>query len=299
MSRIFWTDVGAQSIGSSLLDGADRHTLVTTADQIFGLDVDPTSGFMYWVDYSRRTIQRSDLNGAGIMTLLHLPPETHTGLFLNLRIDRASQHIYWTQDGFPADGYVGRANLDGSNVQTFITGRGHPDDIAVDPVHNQIFWTQQSGQKAWKANLDGSGVTTVSQTPFSADAVGITLDSGLQQLFWSEPNNNRIARSGYSGENEISLFQFASERPFGLSLDPTHIYWADADAGRIRRADRDGSNIITLITGLNFPRNVVVATVPEPAAIHLIAFALTIAIPRRQRTIRSAERCKRSRLGAG
>jgi Low-density lipoprotein receptor repeat class B len=270
VSRIYWTDLDGQSIGSSLLDGTDRRTLVSSSQQIFGLDVDPIAGFMYWINYNQRTIQRSDLNGTNITTLLRLPPETHTGLYLNLRVDRISQRIYWAQDGFPSDGYIGRANLNGSDVQTFITGLRHPDDIAVDPLHNQIFWTQQSGQKAWKASLDGIGRTTVSQTPFGADATGMTLDSGLQQVFWSEPNNYRIARSGYNGESEISLIEFVNERPFGLALDAQYIYWTDSDGGRIRRADRNGSNITTLVTGLAFPRNVVVAIVPEPATIGLI-----------------------------
>jgi hypothetical protein len=82
---------------------SDAQTLVTSADQILGLDVDSRGGFIYRIDDEQRTIQRSDLNGNGITTLLHLPLND-TGQFLNgggfrnLRLDLASSHIYWTQD---------------------------------------------------------------------------------------------------------------------------------------------------------------------------------------------------------
>ena len=62
------------------------------------------------------------------------------------------RYLYWaTQDG----GTIGRANLDGTHVASFITGRGSPCGVAVSNSH--IYWADNGGSIG-RANLDGTDV---------------------------------------------------------------------------------------------------------------------------------------------
>ena len=65
---------------------------------------------------------------------------------------RANAFVYWSQRNA-----VGRANLDGSNVdQSFITGADTPDAVAVDGQH--LYWANTATGAIGRAGLDSSNV---------------------------------------------------------------------------------------------------------------------------------------------
>jgi len=62
-------------------------------------------------------------------------------------------HVYWTNYD---SGTIGRANLDGSNVNpNFITDAGAPHGVSIYGEH--IYWAA-AGPLVARANIDGSGV---------------------------------------------------------------------------------------------------------------------------------------------
>ena len=58
-------------------------------------------------------------------------------------IDAKGGQIYWTDIGMPGDRTtsIRRANLDGTNVETLVTGLGRPASIALDVVGGKMYWT--------------------------------------------------------------------------------------------------------------------------------------------------------------
>ena len=120
--------------------------------------------------------------------------------------------IYWIDGSNPQR--IRRANLDGSNLETIITGVQEVRELALDVDRGKIYWIDWDIQRA---NLDGSNIETI-----------ITED----ELDY-DPNDWR-ATSG-SG--------------LALDVDGSKMYWTDS-VGRLRRANLGGSNIETLITGL-------------------------------------------------
>ena len=126
--------------------------------------------------------------------------------------------IYWTE---AKDlGWIQRANLDGSNLESLLTTELeiNPDRITLDPVVGKIYWTEVDIEAEWegtirRANFDGSEVET--------------LITGLQD-------------------------------PFDLALDlfEHKIYWTDLQGGTIQRADLEGTNVEILITGLEAPADI-------------------------------------------
>jgi len=53
---------------------------------------------------------------------------------------------------------IQRADLDGSNVETLLTGLSGPEFIAIDETNYKIYWTDDGDNKIRRANTDGSSV---------------------------------------------------------------------------------------------------------------------------------------------
>ena len=64
--------------------------------------------------------------------------------------------LYWTNS---TAGTIQRANPDGSQVQTLVSGLDDPEGIALDMSGGKIYWTESD--KVGRANLDGSQVQTL------------------------------------------------------------------------------------------------------------------------------------------
>jgi len=169
----------------------------------------------------------------------------------------ALSKIYWVDQ---SSNKVKRANLDGSGVEEVLTGINSPTDIVVDAVGGKIYWTENSAGRIKRANLDGSGIQTL-YTGLSAPA-GLALDRANSRLYWVENplllGSNRIRSASMNGGGAIqNLVTSGTADPIDLQLDLEggKIYWTDAAAGQIRRANLDGSGAGTFITGLTSPQS--------------------------------------------
>lgn len=156
LGKIFWVDSnGSQgAVKEANLDGSAVRTIVTGLVQPFGLTIDASRGKLYWTDVSAEKIQRSNLDGSGVQTLVS------TGL-LNPRgitINPAAQTIYWTDDlAF----YIGEANADGTQRTSVLSYRT-PDGIAYSPENGRIYWADfASPGKIMSSSADGSNVGPV------------------------------------------------------------------------------------------------------------------------------------------
>ena len=160
--------------------------------------------------------------------------------------------IYWTEWSFGAR--IQRANLDGSNIETLVTGLNTPRSIALDVAEGKMYWTDYDlfGEgdtgKIQRANLDGSNIETL--VTGSDGLGGIALDVAEGKMYWRSYAG--ISRADLDGSN-IETLVTTMGGPAGLALDVagSKMYWAIYDG--IQRADLDGSNIETLVTGLDGP----------------------------------------------
>ena len=178
-------------------------------------------------------------------------------------------HMYWTD---PDAGIIYRANLDGSNVEPFIT---RSDEglvgLALDVAGGQIYWTAwtftftDSEGGIYRANLDGSNVETLvtgQHLPYS-----LALDVAGGQMYWTaiDPEGGGIIyRANLDGSNAEPLITRSSEGLVGLALDVAggQIYWTAwtaidpegfTEEGIIYRANLDGSNVEALIDEQSVP----------------------------------------------
>ncbi|KAJ7908011.1 hypothetical protein B0H13DRAFT_2662202 [Mycena leptocephala] len=125
-------------------------------------------------------------------------------------------HIYWTNMGGKAnDGFLSRANIDGSDMQTI--------------VPQYLYWCDREGGKIQRCKLDGNELETLYISASTPDqhkdqrtwCVGITLDTARGLLYWTQKGGSK----GNSGR----IFRANIDSPRGA--DPRYfdgfLYWTD------------------------------------------------------------------------
>ena len=225
---------------------------------------------MYWTDATANKIQRANLDGSNVETLV----TRATGLAdpRGIALDVGSGKVYWTNLGtYNANIRTGekiqRANLDGSNVETLVTtGAGVSQSIALDVGSGKMYWTdlgtynlsarRYEDGKIQRANLDGSNVETLITTGLSEPS-GIALDVGSGKMYWTNEITNKIQRANLNGSNVEDLVT-GLRSPFGIALDVDNdkMYWTEIGTNKIHRANLNGSQVEDLVTGLPSPHGI-------------------------------------------
>lgn len=157
-----------------------------------------------------------------------------------IAVDVAGRKIYWVE----YDDSIGvlrcmirRSNLDGSNVQTRVTGLGvgysAVYDIALDVAGGKIYWIEYDGfgiDKIQRSNLDGSNIEDLTHMSFG-EPYGMALDVVGGKIYWIEDgSSDLIERSNLDGSNaEGRGFITGLNRPNSMALDVAggKIYWTD------------------------------------------------------------------------
>ncbi len=203
-------------------------------------------GKIYWTDDGIGNIQRANLDGTGVQTLV-TGLSNPRGLDLNI----SSSKMYWT--AYDRGGKIQRANLDGTGVEDLVTGLSSVEALVLDTVTGKIYWTDRGRDKIQRANLDGSAVDDfVTGIP---EPVGLALDPGAGKIYWSDLGTDKIQRANLDGSGVEDLITTGLVAPFGLAIDlgVSKIYWADWGASKIGRANLNGTGVEDLVTGVNTP----------------------------------------------
>jgi hypothetical protein len=299
-TRIYWTDVdgtsGMQSLKRSSGDGSNIVTIASGLHEPRGLALDLRNGFAYWAEPGALGIRRTALNVSGPVENI----VTVDNGAADVALDVANGKIYWTDSndfqinhgGF--SGQIRRANLDGSNVESLVTGLVHPAAIVLDPVQGKMYWTELQrnfdGQGSiQRANLDGSHVETI--LTGIDEANGLAIDLKRRKLYWPELTTNRIQSANLDGSGLHDVVT-GLDNPTTVDVDLRFgkIYWTNSlgqAVNEIARANLDGSNMETLISGIGIPWGIAVVPEPSSSAILLVAGMATGLCgftPRRPRT---------------
>ncbi len=162
--------------------------------------------------------------------------------------------LYWTD---ARTGRIQRAELDGSDIRTLVSGLGQPRDLALDRDGGRMYWTDYGSDKIRRANLDGARVEDL-VTEGLKEPFGIALDVAGGKMYWTDWGTDKIQRANLDGSGVEDLVTTGLNEPYGLALDVAggKIYWTDWGTDRVQRADLDGSGVEDLVTGLNQPRGI-------------------------------------------
>jgi len=153
--KVYWTDVGTGKISRMNVDFGGGEDIVDDPSlDAIEIALDVPAGKLYWTGStpSGSKIFRANLDGTNMQVLV-----TSLLSASGIALDTSRGKMYWTDRGASK---IQRANLDGSQVEDFITtGLIEPVRITLDLVARQIYWTEASPADfmIFRANLDAPG----------------------------------------------------------------------------------------------------------------------------------------------
>jgi uncharacterized protein DUF4347/Big-like domain-containing protein/low-density lipoprotein receptor class B len=212
---------------------------------------------IYWVDQTNDTIQRANLDGSNIETVLTSANGVNSPT--EILIDAVGGKMYWSEY---FSGNIKRANLDGSNIETLYSGLSSPAGMAFDIANNMLYWTENplfgGTNQIRRADMDGGGSIDNLVTTGTNDPVDLQLDLEAGKIYWTDGNTGEIRRADLDGSN-VGVFLSGLTKPQGLVLDrgARMVYWASDGFGtnKIQRANLDGAPVVQdlVATGLTSP----------------------------------------------
>jgi hypothetical protein len=160
-----------------------------------------------------------------------------------IAIDYVGKKIYWTNS---SDGYIGRADLDGSNAtEAFITGLSNPWDVEIDPVNQKIYWSEtdypNTNAFIQRANLtDGSNIETLVS---NVNSLGIAVDPLRGKLFYSTFSAQPTVHSAnLDGSDDVVVSGLTPSADIDVDVRTGTLYMIDYSSDFLAKADPDGSN---------------------------------------------------------
>jgi sugar lactone lactonase YvrE len=271
VEKIYWTDANfggtaTARISRADLDGSNVQPVVSPASLNDGyLAVDPVAGNIYWAAHTggpgSPSIDRVDLYGGNEQTIISGPFGP-----LGVAVDAQDGSLFWTDSTLHK---VQTSNLDGTSgitdlvVEPAVGYTGSPHDVAVDPEHGKIYWSSPAAGTIERANLDGTDREVVVYNLFAPE--GIALDAGSGTLYFTAGGGYIYSVSTLlTDQNGWDLNRFAGGNPLGLAVDAPagKLYWTSLYPGEIRRANLDGSDMETLVSGLDTPWGITLVALP-------------------------------------
>jgi hypothetical protein len=267
--RLFILDVSDNRIQSMNPDGSDRKVIVTDCHLPDGIVVDVEAGHIYWTNMGSTpsvndgSIERADVDGQNRKVIVP-PGITYTPKQIHL--EKGSGKLYWCdREGMR----VMRANLDGSQVETLVeTGRGDADrrdqtrwcvGITIDPVRQQIYWTQKGPDNGEQGRLlraglqIPSGETAANRSDIEVffdrlpEPIDLELDLENRVLYWTDrgdpPRGNTVNRASIDTKPrtpEIVLTHLMEGIGIALDVPGDRMFVTDF-AGSVYSAKLDGS----------------------------------------------------------
>uniref|UniRef100_A0A8C2IBE8 Low density lipoprotein receptor-related protein 2a n=1 Tax=Cyprinus carpio TaxID=7962 RepID=A0A8C2IBE8_CYPCA len=183
--------------------------------------------------------------------------------------DDAEQMIYWVEH----PGEIHRVKSDGTNRTEFAPAaiQGSPVGLALDWMSQNLYYSNPASQSIEVLRLKGEiqyrkTLITNSGSPTGAGApVGIAVDPARGKMYWTDQGTEsgipaKVASADMDGSNAAILFTHNLEHVEFITIDirENKLYWAVTGTGVIERGDPDGSNRITMLSGLSHPWGVAV-----------------------------------------
>ena len=291
ITQIYFTE--ANGVFRVNPNGTDKTLIGDTSGTKHGIDVDEDNKKLYWTNIGNGAIRRSSLLGTGIT-------EVATSLDVNgIVVDGDGGKIYF--DRGPATRTVEKIDLDGTG-QTAIAGPlagslfSTPVGMAINAAGTIIYWVDSTAGKLYSVGSGGGVVTTI--LDFAAllgggtRPTGLAIDEPSGKFYATLDTDNRVVRGSLTPSLTLDTLLTTVDgidRPRGidLDLDAGHMYFTTQVQDTVFRAKLDGTELTSLLTGLDDPDALAVTSsvIPLPPAIVLAGSGCVAMLQFRRRRI--------------
>ncbi|XP_035377692.1 very low-density lipoprotein receptor-like isoform X2 [Electrophorus electricus] len=150
--------------------------------------------------------------------------------------------LFWSNPEHP---YIYRLSLDAADKRPVVHFRGTKGTVglAVDWIHDVLYWTSTSTRSLHMATLGGSARRVLIAALSWPTAVAVHPLLGL--LFWADSGKvPRLERAGLNGQDRRALVTSDLRKPVSIALDIPRglLYWADSEFREISRITFDGQH---------------------------------------------------------
>jgi len=220
--HIYWTNMGKPtaddgSIERADFDGQNRQTIVPQGGTFTPkqLQLEKTSGKLYWCDREGMRLMRANVDGSNIETLVDAsqgdprPGPDPTKWCVGVAIDIDRDQVYWTQKGADNAGKgrlfragieipTGQTASDRADIELLYEGLPEPIDLELDLNSRVIYWTDRGdpplGNTVNRAPMD-SDVQSRRPAPeiiftHLMEGIGIALDLKGDRMFITDFGGN-------------------------------------------------------------------------------------------------------------
>lgn len=212
----------ARAVWQANLDGSDPHPLFSALTNLGAVAVEPQSGSVFYFEGPR--VVRGEPDGSHETVVIeslnrpyHGVPRRYQGF--NATIDPQGGKIYWCAN----QGYIARANLDGSAFEIVWDGGGQITGVGIDVPNAKMYWGAGARMGVWRANTDGSQPQMVAEgameSPTFAD-----VDSVHGHVYWAD--HKFVGSDAYGLIRRLPLpppprAETAPAPPWVNSIDPS------------------------------------------------------------------------------
>ena len=158
-----------------------------------------------WLTNTSQKMRQSNLDGSTVEDLINTGLSSPTWL----AVDEVNYKIYFVDGSM-----IKRCDLDGSNIENFLTSLDSPEGIAIDANNSKLYFI--SAQKVQSINFDGSNLDPDIVTSLSYPE-GLAIDLTNQQLYVTDRSDDKIVKSNYTGSIQSDFMN--SINSLGISID--------------------------------------------------------------------------------
>jgi hypothetical protein len=232
--HVFWTNMGLPNANDGTvmradLDGKNVMTIVKSGDTYTPkqLKLEPQSGKLYWSDREGMKVQRANLDGSMLETLIvtgtsDADRNDATHWCVGIALDVAAGKIYWSQKGGDNAGLgsIRRANLElpagadpanRTDIEVLFDELPEPIDLDIDTQHHLLYWTDRGDNTVSRAPLDPpAGADPAARSDREilvkgiGEAIGISLDLGRGKMYYTSLSGV-VASADLDGKNAKDL----------------------------------------------------------------------------------------------
>ena len=213
--KIYWIDNGKmsgrsifmaqRSEGTSNSYEMPNEVVSFAASDPQSMVIDATNQRIYWTDtQSGRSsdlglIKEANLDGSKVRTIA-----TFAGDPQGLAVDSAKGIVFFTDN---ASGSIGRVLIDGSELNPdWITEKGHATGIAIDPVNEKIYWSDDALNTVRYATYAGQYKEALYHgAPGKGKPNSLSIDVKKQVLYWTDIAPNPLNPNAAKYRNDRTI----------------------------------------------------------------------------------------------
>lgn len=200
--QIYFTDADAGTLIRANKDGSNMEAVASGLSDPRDIALDIPNGKAYVADRGADAI--IEVNIADGATNILFSSDTDPAFLLPVGLDIHNGVLYMTCVEIDSES-VWTGGVNGSGLTRIIDfgAGGYGYGLAVDKANGQIYFDDTNSGQILKANLDGSGISSVVDT--GNRVYGLSIDNTNAKLYWTERGSGSVFMSDLDGGNMTTL----------------------------------------------------------------------------------------------